>query len=55
MSTLSRILGIVAFIAAAIIALDVLGFMAWVASGQVPADGFYLGAITSNIIKCIIL
>jgi hypothetical protein len=37
--------------ALAILAADLVGFVAWVASGQTPADGFYIGAITGNIIK----
>lgn len=46
-----KILGIIAI---AVVLIDVLGFMAWVWSGQIPADGFYIGAITANIIKAII-
>ena len=30
---------------------DVLGFYLWFFSGQVPADGFYIGALTANLIK----
>lgn len=44
-------LGVVAIV----IAVDFLGFMAWIASGQTPVDGFYVGAITANVLKAIIL
>jgi hypothetical protein len=37
-----------------IMIIDVLGFMMWTLSNQSPVDGFYVGAITSNIIKMII-
>lgn len=36
---------------ASVLALDLFGFIAWFASNQSPADGFYIGAITANIIK----
>jgi hypothetical protein len=38
----------------AVLMLDALCFMAWVASGQHPVDGFYFGAITANILKVFI-
>ena len=34
--------------------LDVMGFMAWVLSSQTP-EGFYLGKITCEILKAIVL
>ena len=36
------------------LAIDVFCFMAWVASGQVPMDNFYLGSITAHLIKLFI-
>lgn len=36
---------------AAVLLVDGIGFAAWIASGQVPTDGFYVGAITAHIIK----
>lgn len=30
--------------------LDVVGYVAWMASGQVPVDGFYVGAITAALV-----
>lgn len=46
--------GIATGIALAILVIDFMGFASWVASGQVPADGFYLGRITAEIIKAIL-
>lgn len=31
-------------------ALDVLGFMLWAISGQVPVDSFYVGTITAHLL-----
>lgn len=39
---------------ASLMALDVLGFIAWYLSGQLPADGFYIGAITKAVLSIII-
>lgn len=33
-----------------ILAIDALGFMAWAMSGQVPAEGFYIGKLTASFI-----
>lgn len=40
-------------IAVVIIAVDFLGFLAWGMSGQMPVDGFYVGAITRNILQAV--
>ena len=37
-----------------VVTVDILGFIAWIVSGQVPADGFYIGAITANILKVLL-
>ena len=37
-----------------ILALDLLGFMSWVILGQKPVDNFFLGNITTHILKLII-
>lgn len=42
------------WIAVGILAVDAIGFFAWVASGQYPADGFYIGTITAHILKLFI-
>ena len=44
------ILSVVAFMFIA----DVLGFMAWILSGQMPLDNFYIGAITAHILGAIL-
>jgi hypothetical protein len=38
----------------AILLIDALCLFAWALSGQHPADGFYLGAITKAIINLFI-
>ena len=41
--------------ALAILAMvDAFGFIAWVASGQTPADGFYIGALTASVLRALI-
>lgn len=42
--------GVIAFLLIA----DVFGFLAWVLSGQMPADNFYLGTITAHALRFII-
>ena len=39
----------------AIVFIDFLGFTAWIISGQMPSDSFYLGSITANILKAILM
>jgi hypothetical protein len=39
------------WIAIALLALDVIGFLAWALSGQHPTDGYFLGTITWHLIK----
>ena len=38
----------------ALLLLDLAGFGLWAISGQHPADGFYLGAITKAVINLFI-
>ena len=45
-STLGVMLGI--------LLIDAGAFVLWVMSGQYPADSYYLGAITTNIIKAVL-
>jgi len=44
----------VTMIVVAILVIDFVGFVAWVMSGQVPPDGFFVGAITKNVINLFI-
>lgn len=39
---------------AGVMAADAMAFAIWILSGQTPVDGFYLGALTANIIKLFI-
>jgi len=34
--------------------LDMLGYMLWATSGQAPVDGFYIGAITANVLRALL-
>ena len=47
---IAMILRYTAGIVSSLLALDVFGFVAWVASGQTPVDGFYIGALTARIL-----
>lgn len=38
----------------AILVIDFIGFMLWVASGQMPADSFYIGGLTAKLLQVII-
>lgn len=42
-------------VAIVILAIDFIGFVLWAMSGQQPVDGFYVGAITTNVLRAIIL
>ena len=35
--------------------VDFFGFVAWIYSNQTPTDNFYIGSITANILKSILL
>jgi hypothetical protein len=41
----------VAIVIVVILVIDFACFIAWGLSGQTPVDGFYAGAITSNVLK----
>lgn len=36
------------------VCIDVIGFIAWALSGQVPPDSMFLGMVTKSIISIII-
>lgn len=48
---MKTILGVIALIAL----IDMFGFVMWALSGQLPADSFFVGAITRNILQIILL
>lgn len=37
-----------------ILIIDMLGFVVWIISGQLPVDSFYIGTITAHILQAII-
>lgn len=47
MKTIKTIL----FIAFMVLAIDFFGMIGWAMSGQRPVDGFYVGAISTNIAR----
>lgn len=49
------ILKTIVYVSIAILAIDFLVFCGWIISGQHPVDGFYVGSITANILKVIIM
>lgn len=48
------ILRIAGGIIIAILAIDFFGFAAWIISGQMPADNFYIGTITAHVLRAIL-
>lgn len=50
---MGNLLKIIGGVTLGLMALDVLGFTAWVLYGQIPADGFYLGAVTVKILHAL--
>lgn len=53
-STARKIAEIVTGTLAIIAAVDMLGFMAWIASGQTPVDGFYIGSLTAHALRALL-
>lgn len=41
-------------VATLIMAIDFIGFIAWAMSGQLPVDGFFIGTITTHILRAIL-
>jgi hypothetical protein len=48
---MKKILQTIGTVALVIMMIDMIGFMAWVYSGQHPMDNFYVGTITAHILK----
>lgn len=42
-------------VAIIILAIDFVGMIGWAMSGQHPVDNFYIGSISTHIIRAIIL
>ncbi len=51
---MKQTLNIIGNVIGLVMIIDAIGFVAWAMSGQLPVDGFYVGAITTNIIKLFI-
>ena len=49
-----KIISVAGWVIVAVLVIDALCFMAWIASGQYPADSFYAGAITAQVLGYII-
>ena len=54
MEKFKSILSVLVWIVAIVLVIDFIGFMAWGLSGQYPADSFYIGAITRNILQALL-
>lgn len=37
-----------------VLAADLAGYCAWILSGQMPVDSFYVGALTNLVIKTLV-
>lgn len=41
-------------IALVIVLVDFFGFVSWVASGQQPLDGYYVGTLTAHTLRALL-
>jgi hypothetical protein len=51
---MKNIINVFVYVLGIIILLDMICFCAWVASGQIPQDGFFFGRITKEILAFIL-
>ena len=49
-----NIVSIVITMVAIFLVIDFIGMLAWAFSGQIPNDGYYIGKVSTEIIKFII-
>ena len=49
-----KTIAVVSTIAIFILMIDVIGMFAWIMSNQIPINKYYIGMITTNIIKLFI-
>lgn len=49
-----KVLQTIGWILVSILAIDALGFIAWLLSGQYPADAYYIGTITAHTLELFI-
>lgn len=45
---------IIMWVLGVIVAVDLIGFILWMQSGQVPQDNFYVGSITYHVLSIMI-
>ena len=50
---MTKIISILPKIISIILIIDVIGFVCWVSTNQLPVDNFYIGIITKNILQVI--
>lgn len=50
---MKKVLGFIGWLILGVMAFDFIGFMAWATSGQLPVDSFYVGTITTHLLKLI--
>lgn len=50
---MKQILYVIQWVVISVLILDVLCFITWVMSGQIPQDQFYLGMITHKLLQLI--
>lgn len=46
----NSIFEIIVAVVIAFLVIDLLGFVAWSLSGQMPADSFYIGSISDSVL-----
>ena len=51
---MKNVLKVGAALVGCLLVVDVIGFVAWIASGQAPADQFYIGTITAHIVRLLL-
>lgn len=49
-----KTLKIAGWVVVTVLIIDMLCFTAWTLSGQYPVDNFYIGTITTHLLKIII-
>ena len=51
---MKNIIKIIGGIIVVVLLADVIGFMLWILSEQIPVDNFYLGSITANTLRAVV-
>ncbi|MEK6897598.1 MAG: hypothetical protein AABW93_03655 [Nanoarchaeota archaeon] len=53
-NTMRKTIKTISAVIAAILLIDIFGFLLWIMSGQYPTDNFYIGTITAHILRAIL-